>query len=346
MLTKLEDSQVPACGTLMDAMRSLEKTGLEIALILDKDGRLYGTLTDGDIRRALIKGAALDSRVEPHAQRHFTSVGLQAGRAEVLDLMQARALQQIPALDEHGRLVGLHLLHDIIGGVVRQNWAIIMAGGKGMRLRPITEHLPKPMIMVAGRPILERLVLHVVSIGVRRIFLSVNYLGHMVEEHFGNGAAFGCQIDYLREETPLGTGGALSLLPEKPTHPLLTLNGDVVTQADFGAMLDFHARSDCLATLGAREYTHTVPFGCLEIEGSRVRCFDEKPMLRRLVNTGMYVLEPSLLERVPSGVNFPITNLFEDCLQRGEHLGAFEVEEDWIDVGQREQLRLAREGVA
>ena len=344
MFKRLEHTCVPVTARLVDAMRSLELSGVEISLLTDAEGRLAGIVTDGDIRRALLKGATLESPVEPHMVREFTRVGPGAGRAEVLDLMQARTLEQIPVVDAEGKLAGLHLLHELVGATERPNWAVIMAGGKGVRLRPITEHLPKPMIPVAGRPILERLVLHLVGCGIRRVFLSINYLGHIVERHFGDGSRFGCRIEYLREEQPLGTGGALALLPEPPTEPLLVMNGDVVTQVDLGAMLDFHERGGHKATMGVRVYSHTVPFGCVETMDGRVTELVEKPDLTRVINTGIYVLDPMLLGRVPCGRDFPITELFTDCLHRGESVGAFEMADDWIDVGHKDQLHQARNG--
>lgn len=345
MLRELESCQVAIGDRLIDAMRSLERSGVEIALVME-GGRLIGVMTDGDIRRALLKGSAIDSPLAPHVQRDFTSVHAGVGRVEVLDLMQARTLEQIPVVDAEGNLIGLHLLHEVVGRSERPNWAVIMAGGKGTRLRPITEHLPKPMIPVAGRPILERLVLHLVGHGIRRIFLAINYLGHIVEKHFGDGRKFGCEIEYLRESQPLGTGGALSLLPSRPNEPLLVLNGDLVTQVNVDEMLEFHRNGGHLATIGLRQYAHMVPFGCVRLNGSRIIHFEEKPMLSRLINTGIYVLSPALLERIHPAAEFPITHLFEECLRRGESVGGFEATGDWIDVGQRDQLREAREGSA
>jgi len=345
MPKQIEQGQVSLNDRLIDAMRSLERSSLEIALIMDDSGRLIGTMTDGDIRRALLKGATIEAPLAPYIQRHFVSVRPETARADVLELMQARSLNQIPILEQDGKLGGLHLLREMIGSIEQPNWAVIMAGGKGTRLRPFTDDLPKPMLPVAGRPILERLVLHLVGHGIRRIFLSINYLGHVIENHFGDGQKFGCQIEYLRESHPLGTGGPLSLLPGMPSHPLIVLNGDLVTMVNFGAMIEFHDRGRHAATLGVREYSHVVPFGCLELKDARIVRFEEKPILTRLINTGLYVLDPVLITRVPREQEFPITNLFEECILRGDSLGAYEIEDDWIDVGQREQLQLAREGV-
>ena len=325
-------------------MWALERGATEIALVVDADERLVGILTDGDVRRALLSGATLDAPLADHAQPKFTAVLPRASRAEVIDLMRARRIGQIPIVDEQGKLVGLHLLHEMIGAEERRNWAVVMAGGQGKRLRPITEEIPKPMIRIAGRPILERVVLHLVGFGIRRIFLSVNYLPHVIEQHFGDGSRLGCRIEYLREDKPLGTAGALALLPEKPTDPLLVMNGDLVTEAEIGAMLEFHARGGQHATVGVRRYSHTVPFGCVELDGERIIQMEEKPSMVRLVNAGIYVLAPELVGRVQPGQEIGMPTLLDGCLERDEKVCAFEIHADWIDVGQRDQLRRAREG--
>jgi NDP-sugar pyrophosphorylase family protein len=200
------------------------------------------------------------------------------------------------------------------------------------------------MLQVAGRPILERIVLHLVGSGIGRVFISVNYLGHVIEDHFGDGSAFGCHIEYLRENEPLGTAGALSLLPEPPVDTLLLLNGDLVTSADLGSMLAFHAAGGFDATIGVRRYMHTVPFGCVERDGDRVTGLEEKPTLEREVNTGIYALEPPVVARVRPGRALSMPALIADVLAEGRPVGAFEIEDDWVDVGHREQLATARGG--
>jgi NDP-sugar pyrophosphorylase family protein len=311
----------------------------------DESYHMIGTVTDGDVRRGLLKGASLNDIVEPFASKQFTSVSTCASRPEVIDLMQARQLHQIPILADNGRLEGLHLLHEVIGATPKPNWAVIMAGGKGTRLGEHTKTMPKPMLKVAGRPIIERLVYHIVGYGIRRIFISTNYLAEIIESHFGNGSGFGCSIEYLRErpDEPLHTGGSLSLLPEKPTAPVFVCNGDLVTQVDLGSMFKFHHEGGYLATIGVRSYSHEVPFGCLEANDGRVTSLVEKPTLIQLINAGMYVLSPEIIDRVPLK-SYPITNLFEEALQLGDKVGAFEIVDDWIDVGQREHLKQARGG--
>jgi dTDP-glucose pyrophosphorylase len=329
-------------ASLRDVMLTLDRGSLEIALVVDENQRLVGLLTDGDVRRALLGGATLETAIQPHMQRKYTSVTPAAGRAEVIDLMKARVIKQIPILDADGRLVGLHLLRDVIGQRERPNWAVIMAGGRGTRLAPLTDELPKPMLRVAGRPILERIVLHLVGHGVRRIYLAVSYLAEVIESHFGDGERFGTRIEYLREAKPLGTGGALGLLPERPEAPLLVMNGDLVTQADVGALLEFHGAGPQVATMGVRRYFHTVPFGCVELEGDRLVRMAEKPTLSQLVNAGMYVLSPSLLASVRPGEPTTVPAILEGALERREQVRVFEIEDDWIDIGQRDQFRKAR----
>jgi len=328
---------------IVDAMRAIDTAGVGIALIVSENGKLAGTLTDGDVRRALLGGAQLISPLAPFVQKAFTAVAPSISRAEILDLMQSRTLHQVPIVDSVGKLVGLHLLHDILGAVERPNWAVIMAGGRGTRLGQLTDKTPKPMIKVAGRPIIERLVLHLVGFGIRRIFISINYLGHIIESHFGDGSHYGCKIEYLRENVPLSTGGALSLLPEPPNDPVIVMNGDLVTQVNIEKMLAFHANGQFQATIGLRSYSHQVPYGCAEVENGQVKRLEEKPLIARLINAGTYVLAPSVLKHIPRKF-FPITDLFSGCLDRKESVGAFPIEDDWIDVGQGDQLKQAREG--
>lgn len=333
---------VRAEATLRDALLALDASGLEIALAVDQEGRLIGTLTDGDIRRALLGGHTLDDALGRFINRGFDAVEEGTSRASVLDIMQAKRVKAIPVIDAEGRLRGLHTLHDILGRTERPNCAMIMVGGRGERLRPLTDTIPKPMLRVAGRPILERIVLHLVGFGIRRIFLSVNYKAEVIEIHFGDGSAFGCNIEYLKEAVPLGTGGALSLLPAVPSDPLLVLNGDLLTQLDVGQMLAFHGSAGHKVTVGVHEYRHTVPFGVVELQGERIVAVREKPTQSWQVNAGIYILEPDLLARIPKDTYFPLPALVEECLDRGEAVGAFRVEEDWIDVGRHQELRRAR----
>jgi NDP-sugar pyrophosphorylase family protein len=300
-------------------------------------------VTDGDIRRALLEGASLEDKIIGFVKKSVVTVFLGSSRAEAIDLMQAMRISQLPVIDADGRIHGVHLLHELLGAVERPNWAVIMAGGKGTRLGELTRTTPKPMLKVAGRPILERLILHFVGFGIRRIFLSVNYLSEVIEEHFGDGAKFGCQIEYLREEEPLGTGGALSLLPEVPTHPIFVSNGDLVTQANLEEMLLFHESGAFGMTVGIYEYAHQIPYGCVEQQEGRLLAIEEKPTIVRDINAGIYVVNPPVLEMVPRRF-FPITELVHLSLVGNLPVGAWQVSEEWIDIGQKDELMRARNG--
>ena len=309
-------------ATLLDGLRAINDGRSGIAFVCDAAGRVLGTVADGDIRRALLAGKTLDSKcLDSTMHQDFLAVDESAGRAEVLDLMRAREISQVPILDGAGHLIGLHLMRELIGNEERTNWALILAGGRGSRLGPLTETTPKPMVTVAGRPILERLVLHLVGWGIRRIFLSVNHLAEVIENHFEDGGRFGCQIEYLREEVPLGTGGPLSLLGRSPTEPLLVMNGDLVTQVNVGRLLDFHSCGGYSATFGVRPYAVEIPFGVAEVHDGRLVGLREKPTIQLLVNAGIYVLAP------------------------GARVAAFSIEDEWADVGRTEELRKARVGL-
>jgi dTDP-glucose pyrophosphorylase len=340
---RFKQASVREHAKLSDAMWALERSRAEIVLVVDADSKLLGTLTDGDIRRGLLKGATLDANVLAFMTTSFTAVTPETARAQVLDFMQARRIGQIPIVDGNGIVVGLHLLAEILGSIERPNWAVIMAGGRGARLLPLTETLPKPLIPVAGRPILEHIILHLVGHGVRKLFLSINYLGGLVEEQIGDGSRYGCRVEYLREGEPLGTGGALARLPQAPTEPVLVMNGDLITQANLGDMLEFHARGAQALTVGIKPYFHTVPYGCVELEGDRIRAIAEKPTLTRWVNAGIYVISPSEIAQLPKRA-FTMPWVIEQALERGIDVGSYEIHEDWIDVGQRDQLERAREG--
>ena len=341
--TSLESLLLDPNATILDALRVIERGGQSIAFVCDDERCIIGSLTDGDVRRALVDGATLDSASLPSIMsKSFTAVGPEVGRAEVLDLMHARGIGQLPVLDEEGRLIGLHTIGQILTGRIRENCAVVLAGGKGTRLHPLTETTPKPMVTVAGRPILERIVLHLMSSGFRRIFISVNHLAHVIEDHFGDGAQFGCSIEYLREQEPLGTGGPLSLLDPVPDLPLLVLNGDLVTQFSIENMLAFHERGRYFATFGLKPYRIEIPFGVADVDGDRLVGLQEKPVERRLINAGVYLLSPHAVRLVPKGCAYPITDLFGRCLEEGRAVGAHVISDDWIDIGRQAELQRAR----
>lgn len=338
---------LPLTASLFDAMSMMSGTGSTIALITDENRRLCGTLTDGDIRRALVAHKSFDEPAAGSMRREFISVrGEDVSHAQALDIMRANDIGQLPILDHEGRISRMHTLR----GVVDTQRAldvttVIMAGGLGTRLHPITTQLPKPMVRVAGRPILEHILFHLVGNRIQDVHLAINHLGAMIETHFGNGSHFGCRLHYLREDRPLGTGGPLRLLPpelRRPESTLLVMNGDLITQVNVRRMLDEHLAQGNLITMGIRNYEITIPYGVVELQDQRIVSVVEKPTQLFPVNAGIYMISGALVDRIPADQPFPITALVEDCLGRGERVGSYEVDGDWIDVGMHQQLAQAR----
>lgn len=346
MRAELEQVTIAPDATILDALRAIDSIGYEIALVVGDGEGLIGVVTDGDVRRALLDGAKLTDPATRCVQRSPITVEPGVSRAEVIDLMRARTVSQIPVVDADGRLAGLHLLREFLAPEPRPNWAIIMAGGRGRRLGDLTRDTPKPMVKVAGRPILERIVLHLVGHGIQRVVITVNYLADRIVDHFGDGSQLGCRIDYVREQQPLGTAGSLSLLASqvgRPADPFIVMNGDLVSDVDVSALLDTHRRGGGEATIGIRPYRHEVPFGVVECDpsGSLLR-LQEKPAMEWPVNAGIYVLDPAVLHHVPTGRFHHITQLIQGCLDRGEHVATWTMHGDWLDVGRPAELARAR----
>ena len=336
--------------TIRGTMARIEEGSVAIALMVDTDEQFVGTVSDGDVRRALLAGATMEDHVDPYVSRNPIVVPEGTDRVAVLDLMKARQVNQIPEVDERGRLLGLHVMHEVLGSSPKPNRAVILAGGRGSRLGPLTESSPKPMLSVAGRPILERLVLHLVGAGIHHVYLSVNYLADRIMEHFGDGSEFGCSIEYLTEdpERPLGTGGPLRLLLKREdafAAPLLVMNGDLVASFSVSGILHAHALANAAITIALRQYAHDVPFGvaaCDDEGGGLITRLEEKPRWVGLANAGIYVIEPRLLELIPDDVAYPITDLIRACLERGERVWGWELAGDWHDVGRPAELARAR----
>ena len=338
--TTMQELRVSPSDSLLNVLKIIDVGAEQIAIVLDEDGRLLGIVTDGDIRRALISGCSMDSPLDGFYTKEFKSVGVSYSREAALSLMAANRIEHLPILDDEGKLHGLHLLSELVVIDEKPNWAVIMVGGRGTRLGALTDTIPKPMIKVAGRPILERIVLQLVGAGIRKIYLAVNYLSHLIEDHFGDGSDFGCQIEYLRETEPLGSGGALSLLPMEPKDPVIVMNGDLVTEFSLRGLLRTHERRNASITVGVRKYTHGVPFGCISEDGDLVTELREKPVLEELINTGIYAISPELIQRLPNEF-YTITRLIEGALKKEEKVACFHIDE-WIDVGQPHQLAQAR----
>jgi len=337
----IQSLQLTKSASLSDAIKVIDEGHVQIALVIDENQRLIGTITDGDIRRALIRGESLDSPVEIIMFCNFRALPIDTTKEEALALMRRETLHQIPELDEQGRVVRLFLLEELIKLKKRPNPVVIMAGGEGKRLRPLTQDCPKPMLRVGGRPLLEIILEQCIDAGFQHFYLSVNYLKEQIQDYFGDGTRWHVHIDYLEETQPLGTGGALSLLPQKPSEPLLVLNGDVLTRVDYGRLLQFHDEHQAAATMCVREHTTQIPYGVVRMDDLHVLTLEEKPVLSHYVNAGIYLLDPILLDLVPQNRFFDMPTLLEKAMQHQHHVSAFPIHEYWLDIGHPETLERA-----
>lgn len=326
---------------VLDAIKVLESSSLQIVLVVDELRRLKGTVTDGDIRRGILNGVSMDVQVSRVMNPRPTTCSPHASQAEVLELMRHRQLAHVPRVDADGCVVGLETLANLVERTALDNWIVLMAGGRGTRLRPLTETTPKPMLPVGGRPLLEIIVSSLVGQGFTRIFLAVNYKSEMLRGHFGDGGRFGASIEYLEEKDELGTAGGLTLLEERPTAPLIIMNADVLTSVDFRHLLAFHHEHGADATMCVREYSLQIPYGIVEVDGHRFAGIEEKPAHQYFINGGIYVLEPHTLDLLPRGKRSDMPTLFDELRRRNRPVSVFPVREYWLDVGRLEDLHRA-----
>jgi len=328
---------------VQQAIRNLEQTALQIALVVSESDVLIGTVTDGDIRRGLLRGLPLDTRVNEIVHRSPLVAPPQLTRDLVLHLMQVNKVHQVPVVDARGTVVGLHLWDDLLAPRERPNIMVIMAGGEGRRMRPHTEHCPKPLLPVGGKPLLSRIIERAEGEGFHHFVIAIRYLGHMIEEHFGDGSRMGVDIRYIREDAPLATAGALSLLTSRPESPFVVSNGDVLTEIRYGDLLDFHALHSAIGTMAVRLYEWQHPFGVVQTDGVNIVGFEEKPVMRSHVNAGIYALDPSALDHLRFGESCDMPTLFSRLQARGARTIAYPMHEPWLDVGQPADYQRATE---
>ena len=333
---------------LMDAIRSIERTHRRMAVVLDGDYRVLGTLTDGDVRRCLLSGGSLETPVSQAMNEAPLVAQDGAAPGYFLDLMRKRNVMALPLVESNGRFKRLLHLVDLEGQkrtapiAAGFEFAVIMAGGEGKRLHPITSSIPKPMVDIGGVPLLERQIESLVKAGVSNIYISLNYLGHVIEGYFGDGDTFGVNIRYLREHKKLGTAGALSLLPEKPTKPIIVMNGDILTTSDFGSLFAFHQAQRAQITVAAIDYRVSIPYGVINTEGGFATELVEKPSQRFFCNAGIYAVSPSALDLIEGEKQINMTDVIESCFAVGMPVAAFPVHEYWSDIGSPHDLEKAR----
>ncbi len=332
---------MPEGVTIAQAIANLDQVAIRIVLVVNAAQELVGTLSDGDIRRGLLRGLDLNSPIGRVVNHNPFVVPPDLGRELVTQLMVANKIQQIPVVNAQRQVVGLHLWDAINIVPVRSNLMVIMAGGVGTRMRPHTENCPKPLLSVAGKPMLTHIIEHAKREGFGRFVLAIHYLGHMIEDHFGNGKSLGVQIDYLREQAPLGTAGALGMLQPRPDEAFVVTNGDVITDIHYGELLDFHLRHNAAATMAVRVHEWQHPFGVVQTDGVEIVGFEEKPVARTHINAGVYALDPDALGVLTVDAHCDMPALFERLQEKAKRTVAYPMHEPWLDVGRPSDLAAA-----
>ena len=331
-------SIMPESATIHQAIERMNETAAQIVLVASSAGILQGTVTDGDIRRGLLAGMSLTSPLAGILHRDALVVPPQMSREDAIQLMRANRIHQLPVVDSQRRVVGLHLLDELIEPDQKSNWMVIMAGGRGTRLLPHTESCPKPLLSVAGKPILEHILTRANQEGFHHFLVAVHYLGGMIKDHFGDGTRWGVRIEYVEERDPLGTAGALSLIQPRPSESLVVTNGDILTDIRYRELLEFHQRHGATATMAARLHEWQQPYGVVETRGMEIVGFVEKPIVKSRVNAGIYVLEPSALESLVPGEFCDMPMLFQRLQKSGARTIVYPMHEPWVDIGRPEDF--------
>ena len=328
-------------SSVRDAVSAIEAGHKGIAFVLAPDGRLLGTVTDGDVRRAILRGLTLDSPAAEIMKADPLTVRVGETPARLRLLMERTLVRWIPVLDAKGRLVDVALHPAAVEVKPLPNRVVIMAGGLGSRLKPLTEETPKPLLPLGDRPILEILIEQLQSSGLREVTLAVNYKADDIRARVGDGSRLGVRVEYVQESRALGTAGALRLVRLEGSYPLLVLNADLLTKVDFRQLLEYHRAGGYAMTLCVRRHTVQVPFGVIELDGQRIAEIEEKPSKEYLVNAGIYVLDPAVLRLIPEGEHYDMPDLTRHLVQGGKPVGSFPIHEYWLDIGRLSDYRQA-----
>lgn len=342
-MKKIDNIKLDINSTIHEALQIINKGAMQIALVIDDDNKLVGTISDGDIRRALLKRISLDSSIQSIIFRTPTIAKISDTKEEILKLALSKKLHQIPIVDERGKILGIQEIEELIKPKDKTNKVILMVGGLGTRLRPLTENTPKPMLKVGNKPILQTIVEKFAEYGYTNIIMCVNYKSHIIQDYFGDGKEFGVNIEYIFEKQRMGTAGALSLLKDKPNEPFFVMNGDLLTNINFEHLHNYHIATNSIGTMCVREYDFQVPYGVVNIKDSKIVSIEEKPTHKFFVSAGIYMLSPEVLEYIPENQFYDMPTLFEKIISKGKNAISFPLREYWLDIGRIEEYKKANE---
>ena len=339
----VNDIKLSVNSTIKDALQTINNGGLQVAIVVDENDALVGTVTDGDIRRGLLNGLDLNSSVSlvVHKSPSVASVG--DTKESILKIALAKKLHKIPLVDELGKLVGIEDIEDIIRPVSKTNRVVLMVGGLGTRLRPLTQDTPKPMLKVGNKPILQTIVEKFAEYGFVNITMCVNFNASIIRDYFGDGKEFGVNIDYVLEQKRMGTAGALSLLKERPSEPFFVMNGDLLTNVNFDHIFNYHMLNKATATMCVREYDYEVPYGVVKMNDNKIIEIAEKPVQKFFVSAGIYMFSPEILDLIPQNEFYDMPTLFEELIKLSKNIISFPIREYWLDIGRIEEYQRANE---
>lgn len=340
----IENYCVREHSTIKDTMMNIDKNLTSASLVVDDNMKLLGMITDGDIRRALLKGYDLNSIISEIYFKNFKSVTSLVSKNKARKIMLEYKIRQLPVLNKEGKVVDMYFLDDIISFDEKENYVIIMAGGKGTRLRPLTEDTPKPMLKLGDKPMLEHIIMNFKEYGYKNFLLSINYKGEIIEEYFKDGKKLGVNIDYIREEEPLGTAGAISLVREKLNDDFIVINGDILTGIDFDDLLNQHIKGQNCITPAVREYEMQIPYGVVVEESYKIKAIEEKPEYVFNILSGVYVLSPKTLEYIPQNEFYNMPDLINEMSKKFD-CGTYKIQSYWMDVGVHENYNRANEDI-
>jgi dTDP-glucose pyrophosphorylase/predicted transcriptional regulator len=337
------ETLVPPTAPIRDALVIMGKTRRQIALVVDQDNRLVGTVTDGDVRRGILNDISSERPVSEIMHSTPSTTSTDITRADQILLMRTKHIHQLPVVDDNRHVIGLVTMGELIehGATGKPNMAVLLVGGLGSRLRPLTDNKPKPLIAVGGRPVLETIVRQLRDHGIRHMYFAVKYMADAIKEHFGDGGDLGVRIDYLEESTPLGTAGALGLLSETPDVPFIVMNGDILTNVNFSELLTYHEAQDAAATVTTRTFEIEIPFGVVENIEHQIKSIEEKPLRQFQVNAGIYVFAPDVLNQINPNQHLDMPDLLTTLIGSDATVASFPIHEYWIDIGRLEDLNQA-----
>jgi dTDP-glucose pyrophosphorylase len=343
MVKKIDKLKLKENTSIKEALKVIDNAAMQIALVVDKNDKLIGTLTDGDIRRGLLKGLDLNSPIKSIVNRNPLTAKITDTKEEILQKALAKKIRQIPIVDENGKLIGIEEIEELLKPQEKPNKVVLMVGGLGTRLRPLTETTPKPMLKVGNKPILQTIIEKFAEYGYKNFILCVNYKSEIIQNYFKDGSGFGVNIEYVFEKKRMGTAGALSLLKKRPKEDFFVMNGDILTNVNFEHLHNYHLENNAIATMCVREYEYQVPFGVVNLNDNKIVSIKEKPVYKFFVSAGIYMLNPESLDYIPKNEFFDMPTLFDRIIKKDKKAISFPIREYWIDIGKIEEYKRANE---